>query len=116
MIPKTGFWTIPKNVDTEPTIESINESSGEHEWIPDRNQLIAVLNSAGQQNLELIFDYLILIFTGAFNAHYSGQVMPNAKKLYSFVRWIIDKFERYQKANPNYVKMLNNHNFSKLNH
>lgn len=29
--------------------------------------------------------------------------MPNARKLYSFVRWIIDKFERYQKANPNYV-------------
>ena len=80
--------------------------SGEHEWIPDQNQLIAVLNSAGQQqNLELIFALPDFDFQlGAFNAHYSGQVMPKAKRLYSFVRWIIDKFERYQKANPNYVK------------
>ncbi|MNP69941.1 hypothetical protein D3C76_1661050 [compost metagenome] len=35
--------------------------------------------------------------------------MPNAKKLYCFARWIIDKFERYQKANPNYVKQSETH-------
>lgn len=80
--------------------------SSEHEWIPDQNQLIAVLNSAGQQqNLELILGLPDFEFQlGAFNAHYSGQVMSKAKKLYSFARWMIDKFERYQKVNPNYVK------------
>lgn len=104
--PKNGVLNDPKNgIQNQPLNLSMN-LSGEHEWIPDRNQLIAVLNSAGQQqNLELIFGLPDFDFQlGAFNAHYSGQVMPNAKKLYSFVRWIIDKFERYQKANPNYVK------------
>ena len=104
--PKNGMLNDPKNgIQNQPLNLSMN-LSGEHEWIPDRNQLIAVLNSAGQQqNLELIFGLPDFDFQlGAFNAHYSGQVMPNAKKLYSFVRWIIDKFERYQKANPNYVK------------
>ena len=103
---KNGVLNDPKNgIQNQPLNLSMN-LSGEHEWIPDRNQLIAVLNSAGQQqNLELIFGLPDFDFQlGAFNAHYSGQVMPNAKKLYSFVRWIIDKFERYQKANPNYVK------------
>ena len=103
---KNGVLNDPKNgIQNQPLNLSMN-LSGEHEWIPDRNQLIAVLNSAGQQqNLELIFGLPDFDFQlGAFNAHYSGQVMPNAKKLYSFVRWIIDKFERYQKANPSYVK------------
>ena len=95
--PKIGVQNLPLNL-------SMNLSR-EHEWIPDQNQLINVLNTAGQQqNLDLIFGLPDFEFQlGAFNAHYAGQVMPNARKLYSFVRWIIDKFERYQKANPNYV-------------
>ncbi|MFP6842748.1 MAG: helix-turn-helix domain-containing protein [Acinetobacter sp.] len=104
--PKNGICNEPKNgIQNQPLNLSMNLSE-EHEWIPDQNQLIAVLNSAGQQqNLDLIFGLPDFEFQlGAFNAHYAGQVMPNARKLYSFVRWIIDKFERYQKANPNYVK------------
>ena len=104
--PKNGVLNDPKiGVQNQPLNLSMN-LSGEHEWIPDQNQLINVLNTAGQQqNLDLIFGLPDFEFQlGAFNAHYAGQVMPNARKLYSFVRWIIDKFERYQKANPNYVK------------
>ena len=104
--PKNGVLNDPKiGMQNQPLNLPMNLSE-EHEWIPDQNQLIAVLNTAGQQqNLELIFALPDFDFQlGAFNAHYSGQVMPKAKKLYSFVRWIIDKFERYQKANPNYVK------------
>ena len=104
--PVFGVLNDPKiGVQNQPLNLSMN-LSGEHEWIPDRNQLINILNTAGQQqNLDLIFGLPDFEFQlGAFNAHYAGQVMPNARKLYSFVRWIIDKFERYQKANPNYVK------------
>ena len=103
---KNGILNDPNiGVQNQPLNLSMNLSS-EHEWIPDQNQLIAVLNSAGQQqNLELILGLPDFEFQlGAFNAHYSGQVMSKAKKLYSFARWMIDKFERYQKVNPNYVK------------
>lgn len=103
--PKNGILNDPNfGVQNLPLNLSMNLSR-EHEWIPDQNQLINVLNTAGQQqNLNLIFGLPDFEFQlGAFNAHYAGQVMPNARKLYSFVRWIIDKFERYQKANPNYV-------------
>ncbi|MDN5511446.1 MULTISPECIES: helix-turn-helix domain-containing protein [unclassified Acinetobacter] len=103
--PENGILNNPKNgMQNQPLNLSMNLSQ-EHDWIPDKNQLINVLNTAGQQrNLELIFGLPDFEFQlGAFNAHYAGQVMPNARKLYSFVRWIIDKFERYQKANPNYV-------------
>ncbi|MFW1970866.1 helix-turn-helix domain-containing protein [Acinetobacter bereziniae] len=106
--PKKGILNDPNiGVQNQPLNLSMNLSS-EHEWIPDHNQLIAVLNSAGQQqNLELIFGLPDFDFQlGAFNAHYFGQVMPKAKKMYSFARWIIDKFERYQKANPNYIKKV----------
>lgn len=96
--PKIGVQNLPLNL-------SMN-LSGEHEWIPDQNQLINVLNTAGQQqNLNLIFGLPDFEFQlGAFNAHYAGQVIPNSRKLYSFARWIIDKFEQYQKRNPSYGK------------
>ena len=104
--PENGILNDPNfGMQNQPLNLSMNLSQ-EHDWIPDQNQLINVLNTAGQQqNLELIFGLPDFEFQlGAFNAHYAGQVMPNARKLYSFVRWIIDKFERYQKANPSYVK------------
>ncbi|WDE16931.1 helix-turn-helix domain-containing protein [Acinetobacter schindleri] len=102
--PKNGMLNDPKNGVQNLSGNLPMNLSGQHEWIPDKNQLIAVLNSAGQQqNLELIFGLPDFDFQlGAFNAHYAGQVMPNARKLYSFVRWIIDKFERYKKQNPAY--------------
>lgn len=108
--PKNGMLNDPKNgvqnlSGNLPMNLSMN-LSGEHEWIPDQNQLINVLNTAGQQqNLNLIFGLPDFEFQlGAFNAHYAGQVIPNSRKLYSFARWIIDKFEQYQKRNPSYGK------------
>ena len=104
--PENGTWNDPKNgMQNQPLNLSMNLSE-EHEWIPDQNQLIAVLNSAGQQqNLELIFGLPDFDFQlGAFNAHYSGQVMSKAQKLYSLARWMIDKFQQHQKRNPSYVK------------
>ncbi|MGN2485539.1 helix-turn-helix domain-containing protein [Acinetobacter calcoaceticus] len=109
--PKNGTLNVPNfGVQNQPLNLSMNLSQ-EHEWIPDRDQLIGILNIAGQQqNLELIFGLPDFEFQlGAFNAHYADQAMSNAKKLYCFVRWIIDKFERYQKANPNYVKHSETH-------
>ena len=113
-IPENGALNMPKNGmlnDPKNGVQNLSENpsmnlSQEHEWIPDQNQLIAVLNSAGQQqNLELIFGLPDFDFQlGAFNAHYSGQVMPKAKKLYSFARWMIDKFQQHQKRNTSYVK------------
>nr|WP_205683431.1 helix-turn-helix domain-containing protein [Acinetobacter sp. SA01] len=103
--PNNGILNDPNfGMQNQPLNLSMNISS-EHDWIPDQKQLIAVLNSAGQQqNLDLIFGLPDFEFQlGAFNAHYAGQVIPNARKLYSFARWIIDKFERYKKLNPNYV-------------
>ncbi|WP_151983826.1 helix-turn-helix domain-containing protein [Acinetobacter nosocomialis] len=109
--PKNGTLNVPNSgMQNQPLNLSMNLSQ-EHEWIPDRDQLIGILNIAGQQqNLELIFGLPDFEFQlGAFNAHYAGQAMPNAKKLYCFARWIIDKFERYQKANPNYLKQSETH-------
>lgn len=89
--------------------QSINLSmnlSREHDWVPELDQLIKVLNSAGQQqNLKLIlglpnFDFQL----GAFNAYYSKRVMTELNKLYAFSNWIIDKFEQLKKANPEYIQ------------
>jgi len=110
-IPKNGILNNPNSGMQNLSMNQSMNLSQEHEWIPDRDQLIGILNIAGQQqNLELIFGLPDFEFQlGAFNAHYADQAMPNAKKLYCFVRWIIDKFERYQKANPNYVKQSETH-------
>ena len=88
---------------------SMNQSlnlSCEHEWIPDQQSFETKLKIAGHaKNLTLILELPSFEFElSAFNAHFDGQVMSDAKKLHKFTAWIIDKFERYQKANPNYVK------------
>lgn len=103
--PKNGTLNDP-NIGMQNLKENLSMNlSSEHEWIPDQNQLIAVLNSAGQQqNLELIFALPDFDFQlGAFNTHFDGLVLSNSKKLYKFANWIIDKFQRYQKQNPDYV-------------
>ncbi|MFW1853562.1 helix-turn-helix domain-containing protein, partial [Acinetobacter guillouiae] len=42
---------------------------------------------------------------GAFNAHFDGQVLSDAKKLYKFANWISDKFERHVKLHPEYIEV-----------
>ncbi|MGE8623436.1 helix-turn-helix domain-containing protein [Acinetobacter schindleri] len=95
--PKIGMQNLSLNL-------SMNLSR-EHDWVPERDQLICVLNSAGhQQNLRLILELPDFDFQlGAFNAYFNGRAMSDEKKLYSFGAWIIDKFERYKKANPEYL-------------
>lgn len=79
--------------------------SCEHEWIPNQDQLISVLKQAGQErNLKLIFELPNFEFElGAFNAHHSGRVLGDGKKLYSFATWIVDKFQRHAKQHPEYL-------------
>ena len=103
--PKNGICNEPKNGLGNLSLNLSMNLSGQHEWIPDQNQLIAVLNSAGQQqNLKLIFGLPDFEFQlGAFNTHFDGLVLSDSKKLYKFANWIIDKFQRYQKQNPDYV-------------
>ena len=103
--PKNGICNEPKNGLGNLSLNLSMNLSSEHDWIPDQNQLIAVLNSAGQQqNLKLIFGLPDFEFQlGAFNTHFDGLVLSDSKKLYKFANWIIDKFQRYQKQNPDYV-------------
>ncbi|WP_312969031.1 helix-turn-helix domain-containing protein [Acinetobacter gerneri] len=81
--------------------------SCQHEWIPNQNQLIGVLQQKGhQQNLKLIFGLPSFEFElGAFNAHFDGQVLSEGKKLYKFANWISDKFERHVKQHPEYIEV-----------
>lgn len=103
--PKNGICNEPKNGLGNLSLNLSMNLSSEHDWIPDQNQLIAVLNSAGQQqNLKLIFGLPDFEFQlGAFNTHFDGLVLSDSKKLYKFANWIIDKFQRHQKQNPDYV-------------
>ena len=96
--PKIGVQNLSRN-------QSLNLSC-EHEWIPDQQSFETKLKIAGHaKNLTLILELPSFEFElSAFNAHFDGQVMSDAKKLHKFTAWIIDKFERYQKVNPNYVK------------
>lgn len=91
--PKNGVQNLPMNL------------SQEHDWIPDTDQLATKLKMAGYGNsLDSIFGLPSFEFElSAFNSHFDSQVLSNSKKLHKFTAWIIDKFERYKKANPNYV-------------
>ena len=95
--PKNGVQNLSEN-------PSMNLSQ-EHDWIPDTDQLATKLKMAGYGNsLDSIFGLPSFEFElSAFNSHFDSQVLSNSKKLHKFTAWIIDKFERYKKANPNYV-------------
>ena len=86
--------------------------SCEHEWTPNQDQLISVLKQAGQErNLKLIFELPNFEFElGAFNAHHSGRVLGEGKKLYSFATWIVDKFQRHAKQHPEYLNPIEQQN------
>lgn len=79
--------------------------SYQHEWIPDQQHLQTKLKIAGhERNLELILGLPSFEFElSSFNSYFDGKVLSDSQKLHRFTAWIIDKFERYQKANPNYV-------------
>lgn len=80
----------------------------EHEWVPDVDQLVTKLKMAGHEsNVDLIIGLPRFEFElSAFNSHFDNQVLSDSKKLHKFTAWIVDKFERYQKQNPNYGASL----------
>lgn len=105
--PKNGIVNDPNfGVQNLPINLSMNLSC-QHEWIPNQNQLIGVLQQKGHgQNLKFIFGLPSFEFElGAFNAHFDGQVLSDAKKLYKFANWISDKFERHVKLHPEYIEV-----------
>lgn len=99
----------------EPNIGSLNLSlnlsmnlSEKHDWIPNQKQLETKIKIAGQENnLELIFGLPSFEFElSSFNSYFDGKGLTESQKLHKFTAWIIDKFQRYQKANPDYVNLL----------
>lgn len=106
----------PKNGTlNEPNFGSLNLSlnlsmnlSEKHDWIPNQKQLETKIKIAGhEKNLELIFGLPSFEFElSSFNSYFDGKGLSESQKLHKFTAWIIDKFQRYQKANPDYVNLL----------
>ena len=102
--PKIGMPTDPKIGTQNLSINLSMNLYNKHEWIPEIEKLCVVLSQKGyQQQLKAIIELPSFEFElGAFNAHYSGRMMTDNKKLYSFVDWIAGKYERHIKQNPEY--------------
>ena len=117
-IPNFGVLNDPKNgILNDPKIGMQNLSmnlptnlSQEHDWVPNQNQLITKIKMAGhERNLQLILTLPSFEFElSSFNAYFEAQAMSDSKKLHKFTAWIIDKFERYKKANPEYINQTAN--------
>lgn len=75
-----------------------------HEWVPEINELCSALCLKGYKSkLKGVIELPEFEFElAAFNAHYKGKVISEGKKLYSFVTWISEKYERHVKQNPEY--------------
>ncbi len=102
--PKNGILNDPKNGVQNLSGNLPMNLSQEHDWIPDVDQLITKIKMAGHgNNIDLIFGLPSFEFElSAFNSHFDSQVLSDSKKLHKFTAWIIDKFERHQKQNPDY--------------
>ncbi|MFV5467643.1 helix-turn-helix domain-containing protein [Acinetobacter towneri] len=98
--PKNGMLNDPKNGKQNLPFNL----SQEHDWIPCIDQLKTKLKMAGyEQKLELIIGLPSFEFElSSFNSYFGGKTLSDSQKLHKFTAWIIDKFERYQKANPEY--------------
>lgn len=103
--PKIGILNDSKFGIQNLSIKQSLNLSCEHDWMPDLQSLEIKLKIAGhEKNTALILGLPSFEFElSAFNSHFDGQVMSDAKKLHKFTAWIIDKFERYKKVNPHYV-------------
>lgn len=106
----------PKNGTlNEPIIGSLNlpmnlplnlpmNLSQEHDWIPNVDQLVTKIKMAGHgNNIDLIFGLPSFEFElSAFNSYFDNSGLSDSKKLHKFTAWIVDKFDRYKKQNPEY--------------
>lgn len=102
--PKNGILNDPKNGVQNLSGNLPMNLSQEHDWIPNVDQLVTKIKMAGHgNNIDLIFGLPSFEFElSAFNSHFDSQVLSDSKKLHKFTAWIIDKFERHQKQNPDY--------------
>ena len=111
-IPENGALNMPKNGmlnDPKNGVQNLSENpsmnlSQEHDWIPDVDQLITKIKMAGHgNNIDLIFGLPSFEFElSAFNSYFDNSGLSDSKKLHKFTAWIVDKFERYKKQNPEY--------------
>ncbi|ALH95663.1 helix-turn-helix domain-containing protein [Acinetobacter equi] len=94
--PKTGVQNLSGNLPLN--------LSQEHEWIPDFDQLRTKIKMAGHgNNIDLILGLPSFEFElSAFNSYFDNGGLSDSKKLHKFTAWIVDKFDRYKKQNPEY--------------
>ncbi|MDC5277670.1 helix-turn-helix domain-containing protein [Acinetobacter baumannii] len=102
--PKNGMLNDPKNGVQNLSGNLPMNLSQEHVWIPDVDQLITKIKMAGHSNnIDLIFGLPSFEFElSAFNSYFDNSGLSDSKKLHKFTAWIVDKFERYKKQNPEY--------------
>ena len=102
--PKNGMLNDPKNGVQNLSGNLPMNLSQEHDWIPDVDQLITKIKMAGHgNNIDLIFGLPSFEFElSAFNSYFENSGLSDSKKLHKFTAWIVDKFERYKKQNPEY--------------
>ncbi|AMM27125.1 helix-turn-helix domain-containing protein [Acinetobacter pittii] len=103
-IPENGTLNVLNlGMQNQPLNLSMNLSQ-EHDWIPNVDQLITKIKMAGHsQNIDLIFGLPSFEFElSAFNSYFKNSGLSDSKKLHKFTAWIVDKFERYKKQNPEY--------------
>ena len=103
--PKNGMLNDPKNGVQNLSGNLPMNLSQEHDWIPDVDQLITKIKMAGHSNnIDLIFGLPSFEFElSAFNSYFDNSGLSDSKKLHKFTAWIVDKFERYKKQNPEYA-------------
>jgi len=102
--PKNGMLNDPKNGVQNLSRNLPMNLSQEHDWIPDVDQLITKIKMAGHgNNIDLIFGLPSFEFElSAFNSYFDNSGLSDSKKLHKFTAWIVDKFDRYKKQNPEY--------------
>ncbi|EXH33985.1 MULTISPECIES: helix-turn-helix domain-containing protein [Acinetobacter calcoaceticus/baumannii complex] len=102
--PKNGMLNDPQNGVQNLSGNLPMNLSQEHDWIPDVDQLITKIKMAGHSNnIDLIFGLPSFEFElSAFNSYFDNSGLSDSKKLHKFTAWIVDKFERYKKQNPEY--------------
>ncbi|QQV64950.1 Helix-turn-helix domain protein [Acinetobacter junii] len=102
--PKNSALNNPKNGVQNPSGNLPMNLSQEHDWIPDVDQLITKIKMAGHSNnIDLIFGLPSFEFElSAFNSYFDNSGLSDSKKLHKFTAWIVDKFDRYKKQNPEY--------------
>ncbi|HCC8380810.1 TPA: helix-turn-helix domain-containing protein [Acinetobacter baumannii] len=97
------FLAVPNTQE-----QQLMNLSHQHDWVPNQQQLETKLKIAGhERNLELIMGLPSFEFElSHFNSYCDGKVQSDSQKLHRFTAWIIDKFLRYQRANPSYTNRV----------